>query len=155
MRLDGIEPGTFYGKQAGNDADALALLLDGAVVSANPPPDRLAGMPRGVVPHQQPGLRPQRGELIAAPRQKLGRQPTDRLASGKAEPDLLHDGGCCPQQHAVARQRLRVGIVRADGLLTQAQRVRRCGPALQVRLGQAAPPDLIGEPEHPVGLRCR
>ena len=53
FRLDRVQPGTFRGQSARENADATSPLFDLAMVFAYPGLDPLTGMPRGVVPHQQ------------------------------------------------------------------------------------------------------
>lgn len=47
--FDRIEPGAFGGQKEGQNAHALALLLDEEVMLSDPSPHQLAGMKRGVI----------------------------------------------------------------------------------------------------------
>src|SRR5215211_223152 len=66
-RFDGVEPGALDGQVAGDDPDAVAALLDLAVVVTGPVADLLADVPGGVVPEQEQRLLASRLELAAAP----------------------------------------------------------------------------------------
>src|SRR3954471_2800187 len=66
-RLDGVEPGALARQIAGDEADALPVLLDLAVVVADPGAHLLADVPGGVVPDHEQGLLAGGLELAAAP----------------------------------------------------------------------------------------
>ena len=51
--FDGVEPGALDRQVAGNDPDAVAVLLDLAVVVTDPVADLLADVSGGVVPDQE------------------------------------------------------------------------------------------------------
>src|SRR5258708_27464452 len=52
--LNRVEPGTLDGQIAGEDADAMAPLLDLPVMRADPRPHRATHLPGGVVPDHDP-----------------------------------------------------------------------------------------------------
>jgi hypothetical protein len=149
LGLDRVEPRALTRQQAGDKADALSLRLDEAVVRPYPVAYLLAFVPRGIVPDQQQGLFAQCREFVAAPREKLRGELTNRLAYGKAQPDLFRSGWRGPQQQAIAGQRLGVGIVRGQSFLDEPQASSRRHPAVELGLSQAAPPDLIFKSQHP------
>src|SRR5690242_19637143 len=68
LGFDRIEPRTLDGQKAGQDAHALALLLDLAVVGADPGPHALAHVPGGVVPDEHPHAHAGRSQAGAAKR---------------------------------------------------------------------------------------
>ena len=156
--LDGVEPGALDRQVAVDDADASARLLDLLVVGADPGADLGADVPGGVVPDQQ-----QRGlsrslQLRAAPGQELGGDRTDRAAVDEAQPDLLPPllaGRGPADQQPVAGQGLGIGIVLRDRLLDQVEGLLVLGPRVQAGRGQATPPDLILEPQRPLGVGQR
>jgi len=73
----------------------------------------------------------------------------------EAPPDALGSSDLTPQ-HAVAGQRLRVGIIREFPLLDQAHRPRLgVRPGGQMGAGEATPPRRIGQAAHPVRAPLR
>src|SRR2546426_3916687 len=107
LRFNWVEPRTFAGHVADEEAHALRTALDPLIVLAYPVPHGLAAVPRGVIPDQ-----PQRGEalgceLCRAPGQKIDRDCTHRTPGHKPEPHLL---GLLlrlrPQQHGITGERL-------------------------------------------------
>src|SRR5215813_6986681 len=149
LGLARVAPWAFTRQSAGDEADALPLLLDEAVVRPYPTAPLAAFLPRGVVPDQPQGLLAHRREFVTAPGPKLRREPTDRLARGKAQPELFRRRRCGPQQQAVAGQCLGVGSAPGPGCLDQPQAPSRRPPAVQLGRRQAAPPDLSPESQHP------
>ena len=84
-----------------------------------------------------------------------GARPDEELLGDLAHRPPLHEpqhhpAGIAPQQ-PVAGQRLRVGVVGPGGHLVQPLRLA-AGPGVQVGAGQSAPPDLVLEPQHPLGV---
>ncbi len=146
--LNRVEPGTLDGQSAGADADTVALLLDRPVVDTDPRPHRATHLPGGVVPDQHPDRHAQRLQLGTAPGQELRRAAADRPAHDAAPPDLLRLSAAA-QQHPLAGQGFRVGIVFGDRLFHQAQRLIRVRPGVPGGLGQSAPPHLIGKAQRP------
>src|SRR5258708_33133101 len=55
LGLNGVEPGTLDRQTADEEAHAVPIVLDLAVVGPDPRADPLAGMPGGGVPDQPPG----------------------------------------------------------------------------------------------------
>jgi hypothetical protein len=103
--FDGVKPGALAGQVAGDDADAVAVLFDLAVVVADPVADLVAAVPGGVVPDQEQGLLAGGVELAAAPGEVVDGDRADRAAVDEAQPDLvvgLLVGRVRPQQQAVA-----------------------------------------------------
>src|SRR5438067_3601515 len=152
LRLDRIEPRALARQVAGQDPHALAGGLHLPMVGADPLAHRAAAMPGRIVPHQQQGLLPCGRQFAAAPRQKLDRARAHRPAGHKAQPDRLGPaavGRGPADQQAVARQRFRIRVVFRDRLFDQPPRLVRRGPRVQGRLRQAAPPDLVLEPQGP------
>ena len=83
-RFDGVEPRTFDGQVAGDDANATAAPLDLAVVVADPVAHRLADVPGGVVPDQEQGREALRRELCGAPRQVVDGDGADGSADRRS-----------------------------------------------------------------------
>src|SRR5258708_18677165 len=155
LGLNRVEPRTFDRQVAGHDPHALPLLLDCSVVGADPGADPFADMPGGVIPDQHPHAGACRMQSGAAPRQELLGDGAHRLAIDEAQPHALLLAPLA-QQHAIAGQRLRVGIGLGKLLLDQAQgAIGGVCPAVQLGASQPAPPGLIGEAQHPIGLLSR
>src|SRR5919107_205518 len=100
FRFNRVEPGTFAGQMADDDAHALRALLDPLIVLAYPVPDGLAAVPRGIIPDQQQCREALRCELCRAPGQKSDRDRTHGAPGHKAEPHLLGLLRLRPQQQA-------------------------------------------------------
>ena len=71
----------------------------------------------------------------------------DRPSIDKPQPHFLLVG---PQQ-PIAAQRFGFGIPFGQDLFDEPQGFP-CGPAVQGRVHQAAPPGLIGKAQHPIGM---
>jgi hypothetical protein len=71
--LNGIQPGTLLGQEEGQDANALARLLDLPIVFSDPGAHQLAVVPDRVVPDQEPVAFALLCETHAAPVKKLDR----------------------------------------------------------------------------------
>lgn|SRR5512135_606179 len=84
FRFNGIEPGALFGQKKGQDAYAFARLLHLLVVRAYPIPNKLADMPGGMIPDQEPGGFAEFRQAIRAPLEKLGRDAADGTACDKA-----------------------------------------------------------------------
>ena len=108
--LNGIEPGALGG-QAADEKPEAPRAFRVAIVLSNPSPDGGAGMPRGIIPDQDPGGLASRVQPGTGPSQELGREGRDGAVCDKAQPDVLRIG----PHHAVAGQRLGLGIVRVGG----------------------------------------
>ena len=148
-RLDRVEPRALGGQAADEEADA-PRPLRALIVLPNPGPDGRAGMPRGIVPDQDPGRLTFRLQPRTGPGQELGGEGRDGAVLDKAQPDVLRVGA----HHAVTGQRFGLGIVLVGGPFEQTQGLL-LAPRVQVGLRQARPPDFIHIPHHPGGLRLR
>jgi uncharacterized membrane protein len=155
LRLERVQPGAFTRQPARDEAPAPARLCDVAVMRTQPRPSSPAFVPRGVIPHQQQGVRAQHGQAVAAPRPKRERQRTHRLTHGKSAPELFrrHSGGA--QQQARAGPGRGLGIIVGRRVFDRTQRALGRRPGGHRRLGQATPPDFIAEAEHPFGMGRR
>ncbi len=94
LGLDGIEPRTLDGQiaRAGCGLPEPCRLTC-LVVRPDPGAHRLADMPGGIVPDQDPArAHPAPARLAAAPVQKLGRDGTDGTTLDKAQPDRFAPG---------------------------------------------------------------
>src|SRR5262245_41556342 len=151
LGLNRVEPGTLDGQVADEEADALALLLDGPVVCADPGAHRLTHVPGRIVPDEDPHWYAQGLQPGAAPVQKLGCQGADGPALYEAQPNGFVLLGAAHEQ-AITGQRLRIGIGVGDRLFHQAQRLVGLRPGVQVGLPQATPPHLVGEAQRPVRM---
>src|SRR5712691_9078024 len=87
LGLNRVEPGTLDRQVAGQNADAMALLLDLPIVRPDPGAYRFTDVPGGVVPDQRPHGYAQRLQFGAAPVQELSRDRADGPASNEAQPD--------------------------------------------------------------------
>ena len=155
LGLKRIQPGTFTGQHARDDAHAPPDLLDVVMVGTQPRPYQPACVPRRVVPHQQQGALAQGGQALAAPGQQLAGQCTHGLACGTPEPERLRHCGGGPQQRAIAGEGIGVGILVCQGFFHQAQRALVGRPGVPGRLCEATPPDFIANAEPPLGMGGR
>ena len=89
LGLNGVQPRALDRQGTGEQAHALARLLDLAVVRAQPGAHDLAVVPGGVVPDQQHGALALGLGLLGTPGQKVDGHGTDRTAIDKAQPHLL------------------------------------------------------------------
>ena len=105
----------------------------------------LTDMPGGIIPDEEQHALALALHLLAEPLQKSGRDVADRATIDKAKSDRLALGF----QQAIARQGFGIRIVFADLQFLQAQRLSRFAPTMHLRLRDAAPPHLIGIPQHP------
>ena len=102
LGLHGVQPRTLTRQPARDDAHTTPGLLDVAVMRAQPRAYELAGVPRGIVPHEPPRARVQGRQAVTAPGQQLARQGPHGLTGGKPEPELFRRRRGGPQQHAIA-----------------------------------------------------
>src|SRR3954466_8697990 len=146
-RLDRIEPGALHRQPTHQDPDP-AGALHRAVMRPNPRPHRSADVPGGVVPHQHPYALALRAEPVGPPGQKVRGDAADRATFDKAQqhPILIR-----PQQ-SVAGQSFGLWIILRPRSGVQPQRL---APGVHRRLGQAAPPDLVGVAPPPGGGASR
>src|SRR5260221_6656430 len=151
LGLNGVEPGTLDRQTADEEAHAVPIVLDLAVVGPDPGADRLADMPGGVVPDHHPDRHALLLQLGVAPRQEGDGDGADRPAIHKAQPDAL-SLSWLPQQDPVTGQGFGIGIVFRDRLFDQAQGLAGVRPRVQRGLRQPAPPHLVGEAQHPVSM---
>src|SRR5919107_669400 len=119
--LDGVEPRTLLGKQAGHYPHSAATIFDLAVVGGHPVTHLMAFMPAGVVPDQKQGILAPLFELLAAPLKKLRGYGAHRPTINEPQPGLFELG----QIHPVASECLRLGVVLSRLLLQKTRRV--CG----------------------------
>ena len=82
-RLDRVEPWALGGQGAHEEADT-PRPLSALIVSPNPGPDGGAGMPRGIIPDQDPGRLAGRVQPGTGPSQELGCQDRDGAVLDKA-----------------------------------------------------------------------
>src|SRR5688572_19294357 len=109
--LNGVEPRTLDRQVAGDDPDAVTILLDLPVVVTDPVAHLVADVPGRVVPDQEQSLLAVGVELPAAPVEVLDGDGTDGPSVDEPQPHLVGSilvGRVRPQQQAVAGQRLRV-----------------------------------------------
>ena len=137
------------GQGAHEEADA-SRPLRALIVLPNPGPDGRAGMPRGIVPDQDPGRLAFRVQPGTGPGQELGGEGRDGAVLDKAQPDVVRIGA----HHPVTGQRFGLGIVLVGGPFEQTHGLRRA-PRVHVGLRQPRPPDFIHIPHDPGGLRLR
>jgi hypothetical protein len=142
LRFDGIEPRALH-RQVADHQLAAALPLPRPVVRPDPPPHPLADVPGGVVPDQHEHPLALGGEPLTQPTHEVLGHRTDRVALDE------------PQSHRsriVAEQ-----PVAGPRLFAPAPRIRQepkrslARPGEEIRLGQASPPRLVREAQHPVG----
>ena len=149
FRFNRVEPRTFAGQVADDDAHPRGPPLDLLIVLTYPVPHGLAAVPRGVVPEQQQGREALGCELGGAPREKCDGDGTHRTPRDKAQPHLGRLRRPRPHQQAITGQRLGIGVIRRWGQLLELGRGLRVRPTVLVGLGQPAPPDFVAKPERP------
>jgi hypothetical protein len=155
LGLDRVQPGTFTRQSTRDDAHPTPAVFDAAVVGAQPRLDRLALVPRGMVPHPQHGVLPQVAPAVTAPGQKLGREAPDRVPRRTPPPELFRGGGGGPPQQPRAGQGLGIGIGLGPRFFHHTQRLPSRRPGVQGGLRPATPPDLITTTERPCGMGRR
>lgn len=109
--LNRVQPGTFDGEPARNDAHAcfacLSFLQNCLIVLTQPGSDLLTHMPGGVIPNEDEHLFALRLDLLTEPLQKIGRYLADRTSRHKAEVHATTGGF----KHAITGKRFGIGIV--------------------------------------------
>jgi hypothetical protein len=97
-RFNRVEPGALGGQQDGQDPHAFARLLALSIGRSYPGPHRLALVPGGVIPDQEPMRLALLEQLLTAPLQELGGDRADRTPSHQAQPGSLSGPGlrACP-----------------------------------------------------------
>ncbi len=156
--LDGIEPGAFCGQKARQNPNAFALLLDRAVVLANPGTYHLAHMEGGIIPDQQPSRLPLGLQSRATPLQKLGGDLTHGTTRDKAKRHLTAHRLINPSllpQHPITREGFGVRIVFLPGLFYKADRMLAVLPGVQAGQRKAAPPHFVQKADGPAWLLAR
>src|SRR5438067_6560200 len=88
FRFNRVEPWTFTGQGADDNAHTLHTALDPLIVLAYPIPHGPAAVPGGIIPNQQQRGEALRGELDRAPGQKIDRQCTHGAPGDTLEPHL-------------------------------------------------------------------
>src|SRR6266487_4412642 len=81
--FNGVEPRTFAGQRADDEAHADGALFDLLIVLTHPVSHGLAAVPGGVVPDQQQGGEALGRELGGTPRQEIDRDGTHRTPRDK------------------------------------------------------------------------
>lgn len=149
LGLNRVQPGALARQEAGNEAYTLSSSLHLAIVRAEPLPDVLALVPGGIVPNQEQRRDALSCQPLATPSQEVGRDGTDRATVHEAQQHLVRVLLRPAHQHAVTGQRLGVRIV--VGLLQLLKPKLGVGvdPAVLLRLGEPAPPDLVGKANRP------
>src|SRR5918994_5504122 len=155
LGLHRIEPRALLGQHTTDDpypSYDLAL-FQSPVVRSDPPSDLAAYVPACVVPDQHQHLLAHGRQLLATPLQKARGHGAQRTIVHEPEPTAFEFGHVEP----VARDGLRsfAGIVLRDRLLHEAQGLAGLAEAAQVRLPHSAPPALVLEADHPIGLVLR
>ena len=148
LGFNGIEPGTFRGQQAWQDAHALAGLLDRLVVAPHPGANHLTLLPRGVIPDQDESRDRLRCQMLATSGQKVDGHGTDGTAIDKAYEHVI-SLILTAEQHSITSQRFGIGVLFAAFQFLQPRQIILIYPAMLIGLSQSAPPDFIGETQRP------
>ena len=119
---------------------------------AQPGADRLALVPRGIIPDQEQGSERLRCQALTAPGQEINGHSAHRTAVNKPQQHLVSRRRGGAHQHPITRQGLRVGVLLGTLQFLKPGDATRRAPAMLIGLGQAAPPDLIGKAQCPGGL---
>src|SRR5919107_1247313 len=146
--LDGVEPRTLLGKQAGHYPHSAATIFDLAVVGGHPVTHLMAFMPAGVVPDQKQGILAPLFELLAAPPKKLRGYGAHRPTINEPQPALFELGHI----HPVASECLRLGVVLSRLLLQKTRRVCGIRPRVQARPFKAGEPGLVLKSQSPLRM---
>src|SRR4051794_15155497 len=142
-----VQPRALLRQKAAYDPNTFLLaLLHLPVVLAHPPPNLLAYVPAGVVPHQDQDLLAGLRQLLRAPRKEARSYPAHRSPLDEPQPRPLVEFG---QVQPIAGDGLRIWVVFGDRALLQAQRFAVLAPSVQRGKGQSAPPRLVLETHHP------
>src|SRR5512144_87872 len=152
LGFNGIEPGALRGQKQRQNAHAFARGFHLLVVFPNPGAHDLAGMPRGIIPDQQPGSFSLGLQVGAAPGQKLRRDVAHGTAIDKPQRHLVPHGGISWSslpQHPITGQRFGVGIGLLPPLLDKANWLLLVLPGRRLRQSEATPPDLVEEANRP------
>ena len=140
FRFNAVEPGALARQLAQHQA-AAASALDPLVMGLEPRPHFTADMPGSVIPDDDERLFAFVGQSGSQPPEILGGDVADGPPVDKAD---QHGIGVRPPQ-PIAGECFGVGSIFACRVLDQAHRIAVC-PGMQVGVGQAAPPDFVGEP---------
>ncbi len=141
-----VEPGTFAGQEARQDAHALALSFHLGVMLADPSAHELADMPGGIIPNEQPGRLSLGLHLVTPPLQKLRGDVADWAPRHKTQRHPIADRLLCWSalpQNAISGQRFGVGVSLFPGLLHQTHGMVFVLPGVQARQSKATPPHLV------------
>src|SRR6266566_2197684 len=150
LGVNRVEPGTFRGQQARQDAYTLAGLLDGLIVAAHPSANHLTLVPRGVIPDQHESRNRWRGKLLATGGQEVDGDRADGTAIDKAQEHLVGRLGTATQQHSITGQCFWISVLFPAFQFLQPRPLITIDPAMLIGLSQPTPPDLIEETEGPV-----
>src|SRR5712692_7642285 len=144
-----VEPGTFRGQQARQDAHPPAGLLDRLIVAAHPSANHLTLVPRGVIPDQYESRNRLRRQLLATRGQEVDGDRADGTTVDKAQEHLVGMLLTATQQHSITGQGFRINLLFAACEFLQPSHVILIYPAMLIGLSQPTPPDLIEETERP------
>src|SRR5713226_5733480 len=149
LGLNRVEPGTFRGQQARQDAHTPAGLLDRLMVAAHPSANHLPLVPRGVIPDQHESRNRLRRKLLATRGQEVDGDRADGTPIDKAQEHLVGRLGTTTQQHSITGQCFWISVFFPAFEFLQPSPVILIYPAMLIGLSQPAPPDLIEETERP------
>src|SRR5512135_1157248 len=155
LGLNGVEPRTLCGQQAGQDTHSFACLFPLLIVLPDPRADHEAFVPGGIIPDQEPVALALRGQALTTPLQEPYRDRAHRSSGNKAQPHLVTLGlvrGALLPQHAIAGQCFGIRVSFFPGLFHQAHRVDLILPGMHTRQGKATPPHFVEEAHGPVRL---
>src|SRR6266566_3932463 len=155
LGFNGIKPGALRGQQDGQNAHALAGLLDLLVVLAYPGTNGLTLMPVGILPDQEPVRLALLLQALATRLQELGGDGAHGSSRHKPQPGLRAVrllGISLLPKHPRTGQGLGIRVVLAQGLLHQAHWLILALPGVYLRQRKAAPPDFIAKANRPARL---
>jgi hypothetical protein len=152
FRFNGVEPRTFAGQRAHDEAHTHSTPLDLLIMVADPASHSLAAVPRGVVPDQQQGGEALRRETCGAPRQEIDCDGTHGTPHDEAQPHLVWLVWPRSYQQPITGQCLGIEIIRGQRQLLDFGRGLGLCPTMLVGLGEPTPPDFIAKPQRPLGL---
>ena len=135
-----VEPGTFGGQQARQDAHTLAGLFDRLIVAAHPSANHLTLVPRGVIPDQHESRNRLRRKLLATRGQEVDADPASGTPIDKAQEHLVGRLGTT-QEHSITGQCFWLSVLFSAFEFLQPSPLIPVYPAMLIGLSQPAPPD--------------
>jgi len=143
LSFNRIEPGTFGGQEARQDAHPQPGLCDRLVVATDPGANGLAFVPGGIVPDQNQCCFSLCRQMGDARGEKIDGYGADGTTIDKAQKHLVGPPIAATHQQAVASQCFGIMILFVSFEFLQPSQSVFLHPATLFRLSETTPPDLI------------